>query len=142
MTQLLTPRPAKWWFLISCLALFLRLVLTQEVSAMNQASLAQSGYVAELRETVLVIGANGTNKEHARPGRQPCRGGALLKEKKSLLHRLQKPKKAMHYSAHHIRYRLLSAIDGFQKYGERAETIIQTKRDMFQGLSVEQQKVY
>jgi len=119
-------------------------ITSQEITPTNHALPSQPGeqaYIFELRESVLVIGENVTENQGITRAHRPCRGSQLSKEKKSLLRKLQKPKLAINYSMHHIRYRLLTAIDGFQRYGERAETIIQSKRELFQDMSRDQQKV-
>jgi hypothetical protein len=132
-----------WLVVFSFIALLTTLAISQETQPVHQeAPTAQSEYISEVRESVVIIGANITEESEKIKRHRPCRGWELSKEKKSLLRRLQKPKLAVNYSVHHIRYRLLSAIDGFQKYGERAEAVIQMKRDMFQGLNGDQQKVH
>lgn len=110
----------------------------QEVSEEN--ALEQPEYVAELRQSTIVFSANDTDT-HFPDRKRPCRGGDLAREKKKLLQRLRVPKKIERYTSHHIRYRLLSAIDGFQKYRERAEGGIQAKRQMFRDMGAEQAEV-
>jgi len=110
---------------------------TEQEQEQDQASLAPTEVISEWRKTTIVMGANTTDSSLPRP----CRAWAVEKEKKSLLKRLKKPKNGDDYTQHHIRYRLLMAIDGFLKYGERAEGGIQRKRDMFGGLSQKQAKV-
>lgn len=130
-----------WLVLGLILAIFSHISsCNNEPASPEQAPLYQAEYVAEVRESIVVLAANST--EVKEKSRRPCRGNDLFKEKKSLLQRIKKPKLAVNYPVHHIRYRLLSAIDGFQKYADRAEGILQTKRDMFQGLNGDQQKVH
>lgn len=105
----------------------------------DEAPLIQPEIITEFRETTLTVSAN--LSDAINKSSQACRSQALEKEKIALLKRLKKPKKSADYTQHHIRYRLLSAIDGFQRYGERAEAGIERKREMMRGLSGIQSEV-
>lgn len=62
-------------------------------------------------------------------------------EEALLLKKLQKPEKNTGYTTSHLRYRLLSAIEGFQRFGKIAETRIQLKRESYGKLSHWQKQV-
>lgn len=99
----------------------------------DQASLVQQEIVTEFREITLIVNAN--LSESVNKSSQPCRSYALELERVALLKRLRRPKQSADYTQHHIRYRLLSAIDGFLRYEERAGAGIERKREMMKGLS-------
>ncbi|KFY51071.1 hypothetical protein V496_08987 [Pseudogymnoascus sp. VKM F-4515 (FW-2607)] len=93
----------------------------------------QPQWILEIRKTTIVKGFNALEEEFDLQRRN--RRDEIDNEKARLLKKLQKPAKKTDYTKGHLRYRLLSAIDGFQRFGKIAETGIQRKRESYRKLT-------
>ena len=124
-------------YLVLTLLFLLQLVSTTTVPSQDQKLIEteQTEYILELRQTILSFlpSPESLNAHHVTK---------IKNEKISLLKRLRRPLLGQKYPSSHPRYRLLSAIDGFRRYGERAEAGIQRKRELFHWVKSEQKSVY
>lgn len=102
-------------------------------------SVAQPQWILEIRTTTIVKGFKALEEKFDLQRRN--RIDETDTEKALLLRKLQKPTKNADYTKGHLRYRLLSAIDGFQRFGKIAETRIQQKRESYRRLSRWQKQV-
>lgn len=100
---------------------------------------AQPEWILEIRKTTIIKGIEVSNEESELQRRN--RIVEIDNEKAHLLRRLQKPAKNKDYTKGHLRYRLLTAIDGFQRFGKIAEARIQQKRESYGQLSHSQKQV-
>lgn len=100
---------------------------------------AQPQWILEIRTTIIVKGFKASEEEFDLQRRNRIDG--IDNEKALLLRKLQKPAKNTDYTKGHLRYRLLSAIDGFKRFGKIAETRIQRKRESYRRLSHWQKQV-
>lgn len=99
----------------------------------------QPQLILEIRTTTIVRGLNVLEEEFDLQRRNRIDG--IDNEKAHLLKKLQKPAKKTDYTKGHLRYRLLSAIDGFQRFGKTAESGIQRKREAYRKLTHWQKQV-